>query len=588
MQLVRFFILIIPIAFMFSCSSGKKVITSTKNNTHEDAALLKDLPKLSQYSADDLFMEAVKAKILGKKEEAFRKYSLFAMARPANAAAHYELSRMWFEQSNAAKALNEIQLALRSDSTNKWMLKQYADILSFNGQYVDAATIYGKIAAKERTPEEFLIRQAMLYQKAGKHTEALNVLDKLAQYIGEDDEILSMQREQVYLSMNNVEGAADEVRKLMKYYPYEAKYALHLAELYENNNIEDKARQAYQDVEAKFPDEGPVQFALVQYYLKNKDLKQVEYYLSKAVMNKSVSTEDRIALLVPFIQYRGVDSSSKGIAFDLARKLAEQQPPQVEAISLYADLLMADRKVDEALEQYKRVVTVAPSMFSAWQQVMFLYLTRTDNDSLVAYAERAVRVFPQESMAYYLGGLGYMQLKQNNKAVDYLSKAIQYHKDNNDDVLSEMLVSLGDVYNIERRYASSDSCYKAALALKPNNATALNNYSYYLSLRGENLDEAEKMSAKSLKLRPDEATFLDTYGWILYKQGKYEEAKTYILKAIESNKESPDPTLWEHLGDIEYKLGNKQQAVEHWKTASLKGESSDSLQQKINEKILHD
>ncbi|MFA6059781.1 MAG: tetratricopeptide repeat protein, partial [Taibaiella sp.] len=138
------------------------------------------------------------------------------------------------------------------------------------------------------------------------------------------------------------------------------------------------------------------------------------------------------------------------------------------------------------------------------------------------------------------------------------------------------------------RFASSDSCYRAALNLQPDNATALNNFSYYLSVRGENLEEAARMSEKSLKLRPNEATFLDTYGWILYKQGKFKEAKIYIQKAIELSPNNGDPTLWEHLGDIEYKLGNKKQALEHWKAAQGKGELSVTLQQKINEQKLND
>jgi Tfp pilus assembly protein PilF len=181
-----------------------------------------------------------------------------------------------------------------------------------------------------------------------------------------------------------------------------------------------------------------------------------------------------------------------------------------------------------------------------------------------------------------------MQAKRNDKAIDFLNKAISYQTNNNDNLLADMLVSLGDVYNTESRFASSDSCYRAALNLQPDNAMALNNFSYYLSVRGENLEEAARMSEKSLKLRPNEATFLDTYGWILYKQGKFKEAKTYIQKAIELSPNNGDPTLWEHLGDIEYKLGNKRQALEHWKAAVSKGETSITLQQKINEQKLND
>lgn len=588
-QPVRFFLLIL-LTVLAACNSGKQLTGKGSAGVPDGNPRIQVAAAVLQNrdSTDGIFMEAVKARILNNKEEAFRKYALFSSLYPGNAAAHYELSRLWFERNNLPSALEEIRLALQQDSVNKWMQKQYADLLSFDGKYVEAAAVYERIASRERSPEDYLMREVILFQKAEKYKEALSVLDRLELYIGEDDETLIMQREQLYLAMNDVESAAGEIRKLIKFYPEEARYILMLAELYENNNIDEKARKAYEDAERLFPGDVSVQFALVQFYLKQKDEPKVEYYLEKAILNRDAGVEDRIGLLVPFIQYRGADTSARRIAFNLSRKLADQQPPQIDAVSLYGDLLLADGQAENALQQYKYILSLDSTKFPAWQQIMYIYTTRSENDSLIAYSERAVRIFPQMSMAYYLGGIGYMQLKKNTEAIDFLNKAIRFQTNNNDNLLSDMLVSLGDVYNTESRFSSSDSCYNVALILQPDNATALNNYSYYLSVRGENLEEAARMSEKSLKLRPGESTFLDTYGWILFKLGKYTEAKEYILKAIASNKENGDPTLWEHLGDIEYKLGNTQQALEHWKMALSKGEVSDSLQQKINEQKLHE
>ena len=108
----------------------------------------------------------------------------------------------------------------------------------------------------------------------------------------------------------------------------------------------------------------------------------------------------------------------------------------------------------------------------------------------------------------------------------------------------------------------------------------LYNYSYYLSLRNKRLEDAEKMSKRSLELRPEEPTFLDTYGWILYKSGDYKKAKEYIQKAIDANNEGADGTLWEHLGDIYYKLNNKEKAVEYWKKAKEKGTENEQIDKK--------
>ncbi|MEJ7658772.1 MAG: hypothetical protein WKG07_03665 [Hymenobacter sp.] len=49
-----------------------------------------------------------------------------------------------------------------------------------------------------------------------------------------------------------------------------------------------------------------------------------------------------------------------------------------------------------------------------------------------------------------------------------------------------------------KEYAKSDAAYDAALIADPANYGVLNNYSYYLSLRGEKLDKAKEMSGRTV------------------------------------------------------------------------------------------
>jgi Tfp pilus assembly protein PilF len=151
-----------------------------------------------------------------------------------------------------------------------------------------------------------------------------------------------------------------------------------------------------------------------------------------------------------------------------------------------------------------------------------------------------------------------------------------------------MYTGLGDAYNYAKKYSASDSSYDYALKLDPMNATVLNNYAYYLSVRGVRLEDAERMSKKSLEVRKDEPTFMDTYGWILYKQGKYKDAQEYIQKAIDANGENADGTLWEHLGDVYYKQGNVDKAVECWTKAKEKGTENTDIDKKIKDRKLYE
>jgi Tfp pilus assembly protein PilF len=112
----------------------------------------------------------------------------------------------------------------------------------------------------------------------------------------------------------------------------------------------------------------------------------------------------------------------------------------------------------------------------------------------------------------------------------------------------------------------------------------MNNYSYYLSLRGENLERAEQMSRESLEIEPESPTYMDTYAWILFRQEKYAEAKIWIEKALQYPDAQKNPNVLEHYGDILYNLKEVTKAVEYWQKAKEKGASSVDLARKIAEK----
>jgi Tfp pilus assembly protein PilF len=115
----------------------------------------------------------------------------------------------------------------------------------------------------------------------------------------------------------------------------------------------------------------------------------------------------------------------------------------------------------------------------------------------------------------------------------------------------------------------------------------LNNYSYYLSLENENLDKAAEMSAKCVQLEPGNSTYLDTYAWVLYKQQNYTLAKFYIEKAI-ANLTEDNGEVFDHYGDILYKTGEKEKAMDWWKKALETGFESDTLEIKIETGELSD
>ena len=150
-------------------------------------------------------------------------------------------------------------------------------------------------------------------------------------------------------------------------------------------------------------------------------------------------------------------------------------------------------------------------------------------------------------------------------------------------LLAEFYTYLGNSYYAKKSYKDAYIAYDKVLDIDPKNALVLNNYAYYLSLQGEELDKAEKMAKKAVDISPDTSSYLDTYGWVFYKEAKYTDAETWIKKALDKGGSS-NAAILEHYGDVQYRLGNADTALDYWKKAKEKGGNSDLLEKKINEK----
>jgi predicted negative regulator of RcsB-dependent stress response len=95
------------------------------------------------------------------------------------------------------------------------------------------------------------------------------------------------------------------------------------------------------------------------------------------------------------------------------------------------------------------------------------------------------------------------------------------------------------------------------------------------------------MSTRLIGRHQNNATYLDTHAWVLYVRKEYDEARKYLEKAMQDTL-NVNGTIIEHYGDVLFKLGHKEKALEQWKKAKSKGDTSDIINRKIETGILHE
>ena len=147
-----------------------------------------------------------------------------------------------------------------------------------------------------------------------------------------------------------------------------------------------------------------------------------------------------------------------------------------------------------------------------------------------------------------------------------------------------ILFARGACYEREGKWRQAEQDLQAVLKLKPDQPDVLNYLGFGWLERGHHIDEARDMIARAVKARPDDAQIVDSMGWALYLQGDYTESIAYLEKAVELL--PGDPTVNDHLGDVYWRLGRKNEARFQWELAlsfSPETKEAQSLHKKLKE-----
>lgn len=580
MKQKRFFYTLGLVVVMASCKTYKKseTIPVLKQTTaNSKSAMTKEMAS---------FFDAESARLKGDNKQAYTLYASFVTSYPDNATAWYQLARLQFQRREIVQAEVSAHKAFELESKNKYFAELYSEILIYQKKDKLAEQLLNTLMQQNPDNEEYLYRRAMFHVRNKEYDKSIEDLITLEKKVGFSEEIV-LQRKNIFLLQKKVDLALAEVDKLRKLHPEDASYEIMMIDINREANRKDAELEGIKNLEKNYANDPVAQVELAQYYFNEHNTSRFKEFMQKVMQNKNLDPETKIALLLPMLKTldSGTEEEKEWLA-QMAKSIAQESPESKEAISLNAEVLYFLKKYDEALVEFKKVTVLDKTKFQNWNQIVAIYLDKADFDSALLYANKSLELFPNLAMPHFLKGLAYMQLKQSDKALNPFNTALELETENVE-LQSQLYSLLGDVYNGQKKFELSDSCFEQALKLRPNDASTLNNFAYFLSLRKVKLEQAEKMSKKSLELMPESKSFLDTYGWILYQQGKYQDAKEYITRAIKSAG-NEDATLLDHMGDIYFKLGDKIKAIEYWKLAQQKGADNPFLIKKLSDEKLYE
>ena len=538
---------------------------------------------------DYYFAEALRQKHLGNTAESIDLFLKSYDINPTSAIVSFELGNLFLQQKADDMGFGYIKNAAELAPQNYFYQEKLALLYRSNGDFSQAIEVLERIQRLFPDKDEVLYELSQLYTQNGQHKKSIQKLDLLEKRIGLNKAITYDKAVQ-YVLLKNIKQAHKEIDAMLKKTPNDHTLWILKGDIEYERKKYGNAKKYFQKATDIQPESGYVYISWARYYEAIKDFSTSEEYLYKLFGAKDISFQDKMHYLEILTSYYSKRMDGIEKMHNLYTSLLESHPMEYVAHTAYAEFLLQQKLVPEAIEHFYTAALLHPSCLECWVYLLQYYTEKNENEKAYQIAKEAIEAVPSHPvLLFYSGMLALMNDQKEDALVQLLEmiKFTDYNEPNYAEMNAAAHAMLVDLYLIYKKdYPKALEQCDLALKLNPSNHVVMNNCAYTLALQNEQLERAEKLSAQSLEAEPMNVSYLDTYAYILFKQKRYETALFFIEKAMEYTKDGEkNAVVYERYGDILYFLGQQTKALEMWQKAlELTQDATDTIKQKVNTK----
>lgn len=520
--------------------------------------------------------DAIKLYQFGNIDQAKEYLIAFVNKNPTNDLANYYLSNLYMRSGDYKNALMSIQKAALNDPKNYWYLVQLARLYTVGKELDKAAGIYDII--KKEYPQKTTLYDDLidLYIQQKQYDKAAEIIDEIEKIEGKNEgTVLTRFNILVY------EGKAEEAKNILADYDRESpspRTSAILGDLYMSSQNDSLGHSHYEKALSMDPSYSPARFGIAEYYRLRRQYDLYFENINPFLSDKSINAQMKVSYLkelsnnAQFMQMfiRQFDTmmintynahrADSTVAYEFSGYLYQTGKP------LEATKVLQDNIINYSSDK------------TAYRQYLAMLYYQEHWELLLTESQFVLEKFPGAADIMELKGLAYVRTNKIPEAIEIYRKLSGLNKK---DTLStaNSLAVLGDLYFRIGDKKNSFKFYEKVLKIDPKNIATLNNYAYYLSLEDKNLNRAYEMSKITIDKEPNNSTYLDTFAWILYKLGRYVEAKGIFKQAmIYGGKDNAD--ILDHYAETLFKLNEFDLAFIYWNQAKAL-DSSLGIEEKI-------
>ena len=506
----------------------------------------------------DTYYQAETYRLTGRSNLAIEAYEKLVESEEYAEAAHYQLARLHLEQGSIYPAFEYARRGAVLYPENTWMLKLKAQCAQQLGDTKSAGDSYIALAELHPGQPEYLFDAFSIYVQGNEIQEALLVLTLVAEEYGVTPELISDQVS-LYLQQNNAKSAQKILTNAVKDYPNVPEYYGLLSQFYDGNGKGKKAIKLLEKAVERFPLNGALHMELARISQRYGKTSQAIFHMEQGLVLDGVPLKDLMPVILSIYQNRE-NQEFKSLFDRVIPVLEEKYNETVPYTLLWAEIHLENKQYDEALGMYFKAIELDPDNYELYQLAYTLSSELEDSRSKLNLLTRIETNFRDQGEIMDALAYEFYNVKDWESCARVANERAALTFD--PEMAASLYALAGTSFFELDSMQSGSKAYELALALD-RSAAHLNNYAWDLVTHDTNLEYALTLTQESNDLESLEPTYLDTWAWVLYKMGRYQEAREKIKVALQLLRTSPDAVILSHAAAIEEAAGNDHLAEEY-------------------------
>lgn len=547
---------------MSACvSTTPKLSSSGSDTSNDDAATIqsaqKERPSVDQSSlSSELIYDTLAGEIAsqrGHNETAFT-HAFRAAQQSRQASAAERATQLALQAKLKPEAMEATQLWLELDP-NSLGAHQIAALLtaSLDQRAKTVFHLHEVVRIANQKGQNGYLKAAAIAEKSGTPDQSLDLMQQVIPADTRDPDalysiaLLANQAKQFQL-------AEQSIRRALQSKPSWPKGTLLLSRTLIVQKRTEEGMQILEQAVQQAPDNTSLRLTYAQLLLENQQLE--ESLKQFEVLNQLNPKNSDILFALGIISSELTHYESAEAYFQRLLKMGKKRAEAHFHLGLIAK---KTGNLDQAFQHFYRVD--GSNQADARIQMARILAEKGKLKEAQELLQQLRIKLPQHDIKLYLIEADLLRDDQLYALADAVyNRGLELHPDNPDLLYARALnaADLGEIGILERDL-------KKIIAQQPDHADALNALGYTLADQTDRLEEAKIYIQKALALKPNSPAILDSMGWVEYRLGNFAQAVKYLQQAASF---SQDAEIASHLGEVLWRMDQKDQALEVWRKAN--------------------